>query len=331
MGIGSAIKRRAALVSAVVVGVVIGLSGVALVSPAGASPTKAHAADTSALTTTVLTVKVASPFPNPGDVQVQDTNGNVLATCQGSNTTATATCTVSVTSDTGIIVVAQPLTAGGFKNWTGNSCSVAPGPICHILLGTHAQEVIGHFGPTGPTPSAVPTTTFVEGDTAGCSGFSDVVTVNGTGFPSTTAVTLSDNGTQVASGTTDGSGFVQLTYTANTEPGIYRNLVMGAGGAIGTTDIFNEASFCLYQTGAGTGMDSFKVVATDLDASTTGSIQFIRHAPVPAPTNASGTYTVTTPSYNCKAGVSGNLVIKDIRGAGTRIAYHDGTTFSVAC
>jgi hypothetical protein len=280
--------------------------------------------------TVVVTVEVASPFPNPGDVQVQQTDGTVLATCQGSSSAGRATCQVSVAADKGILLVAQPLKAGGFKGWTAR-CSSAPGPICHIQVGKSAEKAVGHFGSAPPTPSAVTTTSSVFGNTPGCSGFSGPVTVNGTGFPSSTAVTLSDDGHQMASGSTDTNGFVQLSYTANSEPGVYRNLVMGAGGLTATTDIFNSGSFCYYQTGAGTGTDSFQVVGADLDANSTGTIQFANNPPVPAVADASGAYTVTTPSYACPAGATRNLVVKDVRGAGTPAAYHGTSTFAVVC
>lgn len=141
--------------------------------------------------TSVVTVEVSSRFANPGDVQVQDfISANVFA--------------------------AQPLTAGAFRDWTA-ACSPAPGPICHRKV-TKAVTVVGHFA-AAQTPSAATTTTYVEGDTSGCSGFSDVVTVDGTGFPAGTAVTLSDDGQQVASGATDSTGSAQLQYTANSEPG----------------------------------------------------------------------------------------------------------------
>jgi hypothetical protein len=230
-----------------------------LASPADASSITTHASEAAIPTTTVLTVEVASPFPRPGDVEVQDDSGNTLATCQGSNSAGTATCTVTVNTEKGVILVAQPLTPGEFKNWNGTTCWAAPGPVCHISIHVHSVKVVSHFGPSGPVPAAVPNVAFVEGDTAGCSGFNDVVTVNRTDFPAITPVALSDNGNQVASGSTDNQGFAQLTYTANSEPGVYRTLVMGAGGATATTDIFNEGSFCLYQSGTGTGTDSFQV------------------------------------------------------------------------
>ena len=289
-------------------------------------------ASAAASTTTVVTVEVSSPFANPGDVQVQDVNGNVLATCQGSASPGTATCTIGVPASSGILLIAQPANVGGFKDWTGK-CGLAPGPICHIFVGSAAVSAVGHFGSSPPTPSAVPTTVSVFGNTAGCSGFSPPITVNGTGFPATTAVTLSDDGQQVASGTTDGSGFAQLSYTGNSEPGVYRNLVMGAGALTATTDIYNEGSFCLdEQNGTGTGTVSFQVVAADLDANTaTGTIKFANNPPVPAPTNGTGAFTVTTPGFACRAGASRNLVIKDIRGAGTRSAYHGTTVFAITC
>jgi hypothetical protein len=305
----------------IVAGVAVAALGAVGVVPAGAATS----------TTVNLTVEVASPFANPGDVQVQDVNGNVLATCQGSSSPGTATCPIKVPANTGILVIAQPLTAGAFKDWTA-ACSSAPGPICHLKIGTHSQKVVGHFGSTPPTQSAVTTMPSVFGDTPGCSGFSPPVTVNGTKFPVATAVTLSDDGQQVASGTTDNNGFAQLSYTATSEHGVYRTLVMGAGGLTAATDIFNEGSFCLdQQNGIGTGTVSFQVVGADLDANSTGTVQFANNTPVKAPADASGAFTVTTPGYKCKAGASKNLVIKDVRGAGTPAAYQGKTVFAITC
>ena len=292
----------------------------------GATAITAAAAATG---TSVVTLEVSSPFANPGDVQVQDlTSGNVLATCQGSSSPGTATCAVDVPTGDGVLFVAQPLTAGAFKDWTA-ACGSTPGPICHRKV-TKAVKVVGHFA-AAHTPSAVTTTTYVEGDTPGCSGFSDVVTVDGTGFPAETAVTLSDDGQQVASGMTDSSGSAQLQYTANSEPGIYRNLVMAAAGVSSSTDIYNEASYCLNQNGAGSGTDSFEVIATDLDANSSGTIRFASNPAVPEPANAQGVSTVTTPAYACKAGAAKNLVITGVRGAGTSFSFKSVVTFAVVC
>ncbi len=281
-------------------------------------------------TTSVLTIKVKSTAANPGDIQVQDTSGNVLATCQGPSSPGTSKCKVDVTTGEGILLVAQPVTAGTFMHWTA-ACSSVPGPICHEAV-TQNLTAVGHFTSTSSTPSAVTTTTFVEGDTTGCSGFNDGVTVNGTGFPATTSVTLSDDGLQVASGTTDGSGSAQLSFTANSESGIYRTLVMATSGSAATTDIYNEGSYCLdQQNGTGTGTVSFEVVATDLDANGSGTIRFANKPLLPTQANASGTYTVTTPGYSCPPGASKNLVIKNVRGSGSPFSFTDVVTFGVTC
>jgi hypothetical protein len=284
----------------------------------------------SASTTSVVTVKVESTAGSPGDVQVQDASGDVIATCQGSSSPGTANCKVDVTTGEGILLVAQPTTPGTFTNWTG-ACSSVPGPICHESV-TKDLKVVGHFAATPTAPSAAPTTTFVEGDATGCSGFDDGITVDGTGFPAATQVTLTDDGQQVVSSTTDDGGSAQLTYTANSEPGIYRTLVMSTSGSTATTDIYNEGSYCLAEeNGQGTGTVSFELVATDLDAHGTGTIQFESKTPVKTKANASGTYTVTTPGYACKSGASKNLVIANVRGAGTPFSFDDVVTFDVTC
>ncbi|MFZ0667893.1 MAG: hypothetical protein WAM97_19250, partial [Acidimicrobiales bacterium] len=85
----------------------------------------------------------------------------------------------------------------------------------------------------------------------------------------------------LASRSTDDSGSAQLSCTANSEPGIYRTLVMATSGSSATTDIYNEGSYCLdEQNGTGTGTVSFEVVATDLDADGTGTIRFANNLSV---------------------------------------------------
>ena len=296
----------------------------------GATSAAPAASASTTSSTSVVTVKVQSTVGNPGDIQVQDSSGNVLATCQGPTSPGTAKCMIDVTTGQGILLVAQPVTPGTFLDWTA-ACKSVPGPICHQSV-TRNLKVVGNFQSTASTPSAATTTTFVEGDATGCSGFDDVVTVNGIGFPATTAVTLKDNGRQVASGTTDGSGAAQLSFTANSEPGIYRTLVMKASGSKATTDIYNEGSYCLDQVnGQGTGTVSFEVVATDLDANGAGTIQFASKPPVPTRANASGTYTVTTPGYSCTPGASKNLVLKNVRGGGSPFSFEDVVIFAITC
>jgi hypothetical protein len=283
-----------------------------------------------ASTTSVVTVKVESTAGSPGDVQVQDSSGDVIATCQGSNSAGSETCKVDVTTGKGIVLVAQPVTPGTFVDWTG-ACRSVPGPICHESV-TQNLKAVGHFTSTPTAPSAATTTTFVEGDATGCSGFDDGITVDGTGFPAMTSVTLTDDGQQVASGTTDDSGSAQLSYTANSEPGIYRTLVMATSGSTATTDIYSEGSYCLdEENGQGTGTVSFEIVATDLDAHGTGTIQFANKTQVKTKATGSGTYTVTTPSYACKSGATKNLVIRNIRGAGTPFSFADVVPFAVTC
>lgn len=106
---------------------------------------------------------------------------------------------------------------------------------------------------------------------------------------------------------------------------------MAAAGASAATDIYNEASYCLYQNGTGSGTDSFEVVATDLDANSSGTIRFASHPPVPEPAIAEGVSMVTTPAYACKAGAAKNLVITGVRGAGTSSSFRSLVTFAVVC
>jgi hypothetical protein len=107
---------------------------------------------------------------------------------------------------------------------------------------------------------------------------------------------------------------------------------MATSDSTATTDIYNEGSYCLDQeNGQGTGTVSFEVVATDLDAHGTGTIQFAKKTPVKTKAKASGTFTVTTPAYACKSGASKNLVIKNVRGSGTAFSFEDTVTFAVTC
>src|SRR5581483_11334817 len=106
---------------------------------------------------------------------------------------------------------------------------------------------------SGPTPN-------------GCSS-GEATTVSGTGLPQLSAVTLSDDGNVVASGTTDSGGNVTFPYTpAASQPGVYRTLTLTAGGQSASTDVYNSGRFCWGITSPSTGMDQFTVNVSDLDA-----------------------------------------------------------------
>jgi hypothetical protein len=310
---------------------VIVLAGLVTICAAGASPVDAavHGQAVRSAATRIVALQVDSTFAKPGSVQVQDVGGTVLATCKGKKSPGSVTCIVHVPYAKSVVFVAKPNVAGEFKKWTA-ACGSAPGPVCALRV-TSNVHVVSNFGAPTHAPYAVPTLNAVDGDTTGCTGTSDSQKVFGAALPGSASVTLKDDGHLVASGTTTVSGKATLSYTATSEPGIYRKLVMKALGKSATTDVYNVGSVCSYWNGIGTGTVSFKVVGSDFDATSKVGVTFGSHSAVGAATDASGAFTVTTPNYACTAGATKNLLISAKRGVGSKFARPFTYTFVVTC
>ncbi len=156
-------------------------------------------------------------------VLLTDTLGNTLATCQSAGS-LTTTCKVQVSAQKGVVVSAQPDLGEAFQSYSGSKCQYAPGPVCHVQMGTTNKSVTVQFRAATAGPVVTTTSPVALGQSSACTYGNGTVTVNGSGFAANSAATLSDDGTQVASGSTDSSGFAQLSYNASSEPGVYRQL-----------------------------------------------------------------------------------------------------------
>jgi hypothetical protein len=253
----------------------------------------------------------------------------VLATCPGPKTKGSTKCAAHLPSSATAIFVAQAAKGASIKSWAG-ACGSAPGPVCAFYVTAKAKVLISYVRSSSKT-SAVPTLNAVEGDTSGCSGYLDAQTVNATGLTPNVAVTLKDDGHLVTSGTTSPTGTAQLSYTALSEPGVYRNLAVTTGSSAAKTDVYNAGSVCSNWNGIGTGTVNFKVVGSDFDAKSRVTVRFGTAKATLATTDSTGAFTVTTPNYACKVGTTVKLDISAIRGAGTRFSRTFDYAFSVVC
>jgi hypothetical protein len=280
-----------------------------------------------------MTVKVTATIANPGSVILETNGGTIISSCLGASTPGTATCSIPVAPNSGVLLYAQANPGKAFNVWQGTAqCKAAPGPVCHVEVYTAGVTVTARYGVIGAGPIVTTTKPAVVGDTAACvTTGSDTVTANGTGFPATTPITLSDNGHQVASGTTDSSGFAQLIYTATSEAAVYRTLVMGAGAQTATTDVFAISEFCQYQTVAN-GKISLNVVITDMDAHRTQDFyKFGTHPKIGVSANASGVGSAASPAYACAPGTVTPFVLTGKRGTGTPAAFHFTNGYNITC
>jgi hypothetical protein len=306
-------------------------SGAALILATAAATLSVEASAPQA--STIVTVNVTASVANPGSVILETNGGTIISSCLGASTPGTATCTIPVTANSGVLLYAQANPGKAFSLWQGTTqCKAAPGPVCHVEVYTAGVTVTARYGVTGPGPIVTTTKPAVVGDTAMCvTTGSDTVTANGTGFPATTPITLSDNGHQVASGTTDSSGFAQLTYTAASEAAVYRTLIMGAGAQTATTDVFAISEFCQYQTVAN-GKISLNVVITDMDANRTQDFyKFGTHAKIGVSANAFGVGSAASPAYACAPGTVTPFVLTGKRGTGTPAAFHFTNGYNITC
>jgi hypothetical protein len=257
---------------------------------------------TGALTTTVSTVYGTCSHSGPGK----------------------ATCRVSVPTSLDALVTAQP-SPGDAWHKSFFACSGAPGPVCHVEVNKTSLRAGVTFRKAAVAPTVATTSPIAVGNgtsagSASCAQ-NDTVTANGAGFPADTAVTLSDNGTPVASGMTSGSGAASLTYQPLSEPDVYRTLTMTAGAGVASTDVFSE-EYVQFVVG-GTGSQVI-ITACDSDADASSSTTFIQYNGKPRvaiPANAHGTGSVTAPTYTCTPGKSFTVSFFGSRGAGSPFAY----------
>src|SRR5579885_3811695 len=98
-----------------------------------------------AASTVTLKVQIATDNASKNDtVLLTDTLGNTLATCQSAGS-QTKTCKVQVSMQKGVVLSAQPDLGEAFQAYTGSKCQYAPGPVCHVQMGTTNKSVTVQF------------------------------------------------------------------------------------------------------------------------------------------------------------------------------------------
>ncbi len=304
-----------------------------------AQSTTLAAASTATLTVHVEDVQMGKA----NAVQVTSIGGTLLDTCQASTTSShSTTCTFQVPVETGFLIVAQPAPGEALKAFSDNTCGSAPGPVCHLMVYTANKQVIAQFERAIPGPTAIAVSPFVDGDSPVCTFGNDTVTVNGGGFQQNSAATLSDDGNTVSSGMTDSNGLVSLNYTAKSEPGIYRTLVVNVAGKTAHTDIYNSAVFCWtsYNTNGSGSIQFIKIAANDLDANKVENyIQFAGNPKLALTFTETGTAGASAgyaslsslPKYACPPNTTQTLQIFFDRGRGTPAHYTYTANAPIPC
>jgi len=289
-----------------------------------------------AASTVTLKVQIATDNASKNDtVLLTDTLGNTLATCQSAGS-QTKTCKVQVSMQKGVVLSAQPDLGEAFQSFSGANCQYAPGPVCHVQMYASNRTVTVQFGAATAGPIVTTTSPVALGQSSACTYGNGTVTVNGSGFAANSPATLSDDGTQVASGSTDGSGFAQLSYNASSEPGVYRQLTMSVAGQSVSTDVYNGGTFCWSVTGTGSGTITITVAENDLDANKVEThFQFGSNTPVPlkfgGAANAQAGIGQGHASYACPSGQAASFVLYGKRGVNTPSAYSYSITVSFTC
>lgn len=313
------------------------LAVLVLALPIGLPSIAAAAPSTVTLTVTVRDGNVGKQ----NAVQVTDLSNNVLGVCQQSTAAKKTTCDVQVPVNKSVVVAAQAAPGEAFQWFTGSGCASAPGPVCHIAIGTSNQSVKARFDTAllGPTITTAKPLVYAGSPTLSLAGIGysgyDLVQVNGTGFKANAPAKLTDDGKTVATGTTDGSGNVALQYTAASEPGIYRDLVVKVGNKTAQTDVYNTLVWAWGEGDQGSGSIFFVVNETDMDANEVENyVQFNGNTPVPIDFSdgsaTQGYAQINTPHYACAAGSSATLRIYGARGTGAQRYTYD-FSFPITC
>lgn len=279
-----------------------------------------------AATTPTVTLRVAVHSSGRGRddaVSVINLDSDLLGTCQlpASATVRKISCAIQVPANTSVLVTAQPAAGQTWQSFHGSKCSSAPGLVCHIAITEHRQSVSVRFGPARPGPSVTSASPLTYAHSPTMTYGDNTVTVSGTGFPASRVATLTDDGATVASGATDANGDVTLTYDALSEPGVYRELAIHAGGKIARTDIYNTLVWAWGEGDQGSGSIFFVINETDMNANRIENyVRFDSNPPVPiifADGSARKGYAqIDTPHYNCAKGAAGTLRIYGTRGSG---------------
>jgi hypothetical protein len=325
-------------------------AGMPLCIPAAAQAVSARPA---AAPGVPLHLRVDAARPGRDDaVTVTGLDGHVLGRCTVRGTAGGRSCAVPVPAGSGLLVVARPAAGQAWRSFRGSWCESAPGPVCHVVMGRAGRSVAVRFGPAGPGPRVTAARPFTWPHAPGPGRGGGLVPVRGAGFPAGREAVLTDDGIAVARGLTDAAGVVTLSYEAHSEPGVYRHLMIRAGGRSASTDVYNTLVWTWAEGGEGTGSVFFVIDETGLDAGGRGSyVQFGRNPPVPvrAPVSglpsgpvrgpagviaareaARGHAKINTPVYGCAPGTRGTLRLYGARGAGAQ-RYRYRFTIPVTC
>jgi hypothetical protein len=282
-------------------------------------------------TTVAFTVNVQSKQSNAGSVEVTTLGGTSdLGTCDAPSIPGTATCTIEVPKDSGVLMVAKPATGEVWMAWRGY-CGGMPGPVCDIFSGMKARTTTLVLGRLGHHASLTTGTLAVIANTPNCP-FDRTLTVTGSGFPSTSAATLSDDGHVVASGTTNAGGDVSLTYSvAGSEPGLYRSLSLAAGTVTASTDVGNVLELCVGGGAPNNGNTNFVVGDSGDDANGTLTLVFGKNPKVVIDNGSTGAGTVKTPTYKCPSGKTMDWRFSGSSAVGTKWAFHFSVAIPFTC
>lgn len=280
-------------------------------------------------------------------VELETTGGSFIGSCLDTSPTAiTQTCSIPVPVNTGVLAIAQPAPGEAWKLFVGGGCLNAPGPVCHVQVGTKNVNLFAGFGPAvhGPSISALtykPGTSGLpialgQSPTLSPYNFDKYpITINGSGFPANAPATLSDNGQLVATGTSDPNGVVSFTYYPQSEPQLYRKLVVGVSGQTASTDVYNSLIYYELQSTSNPGTIMFKINETDMDSTVDNYVQFNNNAPAPVTfgdgSAAQGYAQIITPTYACTPGSTNTLTIYGTRGKGTTGVFKYGVPISIGC
>ena len=319
--------------------------GVAAALVAAIMPMYADAVAAAASSSVTLSVTVGDLNAGKQNaVNVVNTGGTLLGTCQQppSTTSLYTSCNITVPADKGVLVIAQPAPGESLLGFVGSHCITAPGPVCHIQMGTANQTVAAVFHTSTPGPVIAATTygangapiAFGQSPQMAAFDFDNFpMTVNGSGFPHNTAATLTDDGTVVATSMTDGSGIVSFTYSPQSEPGVYRRLVASAGGQTARTDAYNTLLYYYQQFTTGGGETYFKVTETDMDNQLDNFVQYNSNPTVPMTfttgSQAKGYAQITTPDYACTP--TGTLMLTGTKGKGTNDSFNYSVSIGAGC
>lgn len=265
-------------------------------------------------------IEVSSAQANAGTVEVTNNRGTTTyGTCKAPAVAGKETCTIEVAPKVGVVLISHPAAGEATGAWSG-SCKGTPGDVCHYQAGASGStKTIAVTLVPGTTPVLTTSPHYAEGKAGACGSSVPSVSATGTGFPANTAVTLSDDGVEVASGMTNATGEATLSYTPSLvgEPGVYRILTMSGGGKSASNDVFNVAVLCPGQASPEPEKLTVTLEAADLDANSSNTIITVKGVKTTINANANGVGSATTPAFACPKGKTVPYTVSGTRGTGS--------------